>query len=128
MGRKGRRGAGSSLSDAPTARSPLAGVRLQSSPTASRAAHADHHRPSACPACACLQSSPLGPLLQLAGVSLGQGLTLEGPLAQLVRRAAYLYRQPTNEQRFSVAASWVAQAAQLGAKRGAGVLAGGSRR
>jgi hypothetical protein len=43
-------------------------------------------------------------------------VTLEGPLAQLLRRAAYLYRQPTGEQRLSVAAGWVAQAADAAAK------------
>jgi NADH:ubiquinone reductase (non-electrogenic) len=63
-----------------------------------------------------LQSSPLGGVLQLAGVQLGEKVTLEGPLAAALRRAAYLYRQPTNEQRVSVAASWVAQAAEVGPK------------
>eukprot|EP00877_Chromochloris_zofingiensis_P003349 jgi/Chrzof1/13014/Cz07g16140.t1 len=63
-----------------------------------------------------VQGSPLGSLLALAGVNVQHGLTLEGPLAQLVRRAAYLYRQPTNEQRLSVAASWVQQAADLTSK------------
>jgi demethylphylloquinone reductase len=80
-----------------------------------------------------LTSSPLGPLLAAAGVRLAQpgaasdsdssssssgggggggaGVTLEGPVAQLLRRAAYLYRQPTTEQRLSVAASWLQQAA-----------------
>jgi NADH:ubiquinone reductase (non-electrogenic) len=63
-----------------------------------------------------IASSPLGNLLTLAGLKLGDagqqqgGVTLEGPLAQLVRRAAYLYRQPTNEQRINVAASWLQQA------------------
>lgn len=70
---------------------------------------------SPAPPCSC-QAGPLGPLLQLAGVKLEQGVTLEGPLAQLLRRAAYLYRQPTNEQRFNVAASWVAQAAEFGSQ------------
>ena len=32
-------------------------------------------------------------------------------LAQLLRRGAYLYRQPTGEQRLSVAAGWLQQAA-----------------
>jgi hypothetical protein len=63
-----------------------------------------------------LASSPLGPLLDLAGVKMQKGLVLEGPLAQLLRRAAYLYRQPTNEQRLSVAASWLQQAVEVGAK------------
>ncbi len=43
-------------------------------------------------------------------------VTLEGPLAAALRRAAYLYRQPTNEQRISVATSWVAQAAEVAPK------------
>ena len=43
------------------------------------------------------------------------GITLEGPLAAAVRRAAYLYRQPTNEQRMSVAAKWLTQAATVAA-------------
>lgn len=58
-----------------------------------------------------LRGSPLEGLLSAAGVRAGAGggVTLEGPLAQLLRRAAYLYRQPTGEQRLSVAASWVQQ-------------------
>ena len=63
-----------------------------------------------------IASSPLGPLLDLAGVKVQKGLVVEGPLAQLLRRAAYLYRQPTNEQRLSVAASWLQQAVEVGAK------------
>ena len=43
-------------------------------------------------------------------------VTVEGPLAAALRRAAYLYRQPTNEQRISVATSWMAQAAEVGPK------------
>ena len=39
------------------------------------------------------------------------GVTLEGPLAAVLRRAAYMYRQPTNEQRMSVLGSWWEQAA-----------------
>lgn len=66
---------------------------------------------------ASIATSPFGNLLSLAGLKLGDaqqqqgGVTLEGPLAQLLRRAAYLYRQPTNEQRINVAASWLQQAA-----------------
>ncbi len=67
-----------------------------------------------------LQNSALGSVLQMAGVQVGvqvgDNVTLEGPLAAALRRAAYLYRQPTNEQRVSVAASWVAQAAEVGPK------------
>ena len=64
-----------------------------------------------------IASSPLGNLLTITGLRLGDsqqqqgGVTVEGPLAQLIRRAAYLYRQPTNEQRINVAASWLQQAA-----------------
>ena len=55
--------------------------------------------------------SPLAPLLDFAGVKLdGDEVTLEGPLAMAMRRAAYLYRQPTNEQRLSVASGWLQQA------------------
>ncbi|KAG2494467.1 hypothetical protein HYH03_007519 [Edaphochlamys debaryana] len=81
--------------------------------------------------------SPLGPLLSLAGVRLGSsapasaagpaaavgadsGVTVEGPLAAILRRGAYLYRQPTNEQRLSVAASWLKQGLEAAAS-----LAGG---
>ncbi|PNW71936.1 hypothetical protein CHLRE_16g671000v5 [Chlamydomonas reinhardtii] len=95
-----------------------------------------------------VRSSPLGPLLSAAGVRVGgagpeaeaavagaaaaegkssavgdSGVTVEGPLAQLMRRGAYLYRQPTNEQRLNVATSWV----KLGLEAAA-ALAGGSRR
>lgn len=37
----------------------------------------------------------------------------QGPLAAVARRAAYLYRQPTNEQRLNVAASWLSQAGSI---------------
>lgn len=65
-----------------------------------------------------IRGSPLEGLLSLAGVRAGAagGVTLEGPLAQLLRRAAYLYRQPTGEQRLSVAASWLQQAADVAAR------------
>ena len=65
-----------------------------------------------------LKGTALERVLELAGVRAGAGggATLEGPLAQLLRRAAYLYRQPTNEQRLSVAASWLQQAAGAAAK------------
>eukprot|EP00882_Tetradesmus_deserticola_P034832 GHRQ01040121.1.p2 GENE.GHRQ01040121.1~~GHRQ01040121.1.p2 ORF type:complete len:171 (+),score=56.40 GHRQ01040121.1:41-553(+) len=88
---------------------------------------------------ASITASPLGPLLSLVGfklgsgqqqqsaaVSSGEGVTLEGPLAQLLRRAAYLYRQPTNEQRLNVAASWVQQAADVAARLAAEVSANSS--
>jgi len=37
-------------------------------------------------------------------------VTLEGSLGALVRRAAYLYRQPTNEHRLAVGSNWLQQA------------------
>lgn len=49
-----------------------------------------------------LKATPLGSVLTLAGVQLGPGVTVEGPLAAALRRAAYLYRQPTNEHRVQV--------------------------
>ena len=60
-----------------------------------------------------VNASPLGPLLSSVGIKLGDGgeeaggVTVEGPLAVLVRRAAYLYRQPTTEQRINVAQEWI---------------------
>lgn len=68
---------------------------------------------------ASISNTPLGSALSLAGIKLGsgpEGLVLEGPLAQLLRRGAYLYRQPTNEQRLNVAASWVEQAVTAAAR------------
>lgn len=60
---------------------------------------------------------PLGQLLKAAGVKLsssyggaGDGVTLEGPLAAALRRAAYLYRQPTLEQQLRVAGGWAKSA------------------
>ena len=43
------------------------------------------------------------------------------PLAAL-RRAAYLYRMPTNEHRAKLATSWLEQGAELAAKEGPGIL------
>ncbi|KAL6761833.1 putative type II NADH dehydrogenase [Haematococcus lacustris] len=67
-----------------------------------------------------LQSGPLGPLLNSLGARFtvgdpSSGVTLEGPLAAAIRRAAYLYRQPTNEQRLTVASEWLQQASSLAA-------------
>ncbi|KFM24490.1 Alternative NAD(P)H-ubiquinone oxidoreductase C1, chloroplastic/mitochondrial [Auxenochlorella protothecoides] len=57
------------------------------------------------------RGAALGPLLRAAGLSVhgdGSGapdrLSLEGPLAAAVRRAAYAYRQPTPEQQARAAA------------------------
>jgi len=83
-----------------------------------------------------LQASPLGPLLEAVGVRLvapkadegsAAGVVLEGPLGALVRRAAYLYRQPTGEQRVSVATEWLAQAATFASQAAATGFPGGSR-
>eukprot|EP00879_Flechtneria_rotunda_P005955 GHRR01006261.1.p1 GENE.GHRR01006261.1~~GHRR01006261.1.p1 ORF type:complete len:631 (+),score=240.17 GHRR01006261.1:87-1979(+) len=77
-----------------------------------------------------ISNSPLGPLLNLTGIKLDeqqQGVTLEGPLAQLLRRAAYLYRQPTNEQRLNVAASWIQQAFDASARLAAEVASSSGR-
>ena len=61
-----------------------------------------------------LTSSPLAPLLDAAGVKLGDpaGVTLAGPLGAALRRAAYWYRQPTGGQRAAVGASWLGEAAR----------------
>lgn len=70
------------------------------------------------PVASTLKGSPLGPLLDAAGIKLGGsnadgGVTLQGPLAAIARRVAYLYRQPTNEQRLNVATSWAQKAFSL---------------
>jgi NADH dehydrogenase FAD-containing subunit len=70
-----------------------------------------------------LTSSPLAPLLDAAGVRLGDpgGVTLAGPLAGALRRAAYWYRQPTGGQRAAVGAEWLGAAAKrVGGRRGEG--------
>jgi hypothetical protein len=56
----------------------------------------------------------------------GAGVTLEGPLAGALRRAAYLYRQPTNEQRVSVGTEWLAAAVAETSAAASRVLAGKS--
>ncbi|GAB4822180.1 hypothetical protein N2152v2_009226 [Parachlorella kessleri] len=75
------------------------------------------------------QTGPLGELLRAAGVritptGLNDGVTVEGPLAAALRRVAYLYRQPTDEQRVRVAASWAQQAAKQAAGLAQQVLTG----
>lgn len=52
----------------------------------------------------------LGDVLSAAGVRVAEadGVTIEGPLAGALRRAAYWYRQPTGEQRAAVGAEWLA--------------------
>ena len=52
------------------------------------------------------------------------GVTLEGPLAAVMRRAAYLYRQPTDQQRLRVASSWAQQGAKQAAQLAQDILAG----
>ncbi|CAL8467168.1 g6704 [Coccomyxa elongata] len=76
-----------------------------------------------------LDGGLLGSLLSVAGIKVGsnddgQGVTLEGPLAGAMRRAAYLYRQPTAEQRLAVGASWLQQAAAEGATLAQRALSG----
>ena len=65
------------------------------------------------PVSAALQAGPVGGLLRTAGITVqttyagaSDGVTVEGPLGALLRRAAYLYRQPTDVQRLSVLRSW----------------------
>ena len=65
------------------------------------------------PVSAAIQAGPVGELLKFAGVSVNttyvgasDGVTVEGPLGALLRRAAYLYRQPTDMQRLNVVGSW----------------------
>mmetsp|Transcript_8825 Transcript_8825/g.15280 ORF Transcript_8825/g.15280 Transcript_8825/m.15280 type:complete len:459 (-) Transcript_8825:389-1765(-) len=76
---------------------------------------------------ASVAASPLGPLLNTLGVKITDGVTLEGPLGAALRRAAYLYRQPTNEQRINVAAEWFAQATNIAAGAMAAVSAASSK-
>lgn len=40
------------------------------------------------------------------------GVTVGGPLAAVMRRAAYWYRQPTNGQKLRVGASWLSAGLQ----------------
>ncbi len=65
------------------------------------------------PVSAALKASPFGDILKAAGVSVNttfggasDGITIQGPAGALLRRAAYLYRQPTDGQRLSVVSSW----------------------
>jgi NADH dehydrogenase FAD-containing subunit len=82
------------------------------------------------PLSAAATAGPLGELLRIAGVKVNttfagasDGVTLEGPLAAIVRRAAYLYRQPTDRQRLNVAASWAGQASKQAAEVARQILA-----
>ncbi|GMH40647.1 hypothetical protein BSKO_08551 [Bryopsis sp. KO-2023] len=62
-----------------------------------------------------IAQTPLKSILDFAGIKLGEGgpqkMAIDGPLAALVRRAAYWYRQPTNEHRARVGASWLKKGA-----------------
>jgi hypothetical protein len=69
--------------------------------------------------CSCRRLTP-------SGNGSGAGVTLEGPIAGLLRRAAYMYRQPTNEQRLQVGSEWLAAAAQEGANVASRLLGGRS--
>lgn len=84
------------------------------------------------PVSAAAQAGPFGEVLRAAGVKINttyagasDGITLEGPLAAMLRRAAYLYRQPTDQQRLRVAASWATQASANVAELARQVLSGG---
>jgi NADH dehydrogenase FAD-containing subunit len=84
------------------------------------------------PLSAAAGAGPLGELLRAAGVRVSatyaggsDGVTLEGPLAAGLRRAAYLYRQPTDEQRLKVAAAWAGEATRQVAELARQVLGGG---
>ena len=58
-----------------------------------------------------------------AAVALPVGdATIDGPLAALLRRAAYLYRMPTNEHRAKLATNWLQQGAQFAVDEGPGIL------
>lgn len=85
------------------------------------------------PLSAAAQAGPLSEILRVAGVKLSttysgasDGVTVEGPLAAALRRAAYLYRQPTDQQRLRVAASWAGQASKQAAEVARQILGGRS--
>ena len=42
------------------------------------------------------------PLRNIMTLPLGEGLTLDGEVGGFVRKVAYLYRMPTNEQRLKI--------------------------
>ena len=76
------------------------------------------------PVSAALKASPFGDILKAVGVSVNttfggasDGITIQGPAGALLRRAAYLYRQPTDGQRLSVVTGW-GQLVQDRVKRG----------
>jgi len=76
------------------------------------------------PISAAIKSSPFGDILKAAGVSIdttfagaSDGVTIAGPAGALLRRVAYLYRQPTDGQRLSVVSGW-GKLVQDRAKRG----------
>lgn len=65
------------------------------------------------PISAAIKSSPFGDILKAAGVSVdttfagaSDGVTISGPAGALLRRAAYLYRQPTDGQRLTTVSGW----------------------
>ena len=70
------------------------------------------------PISAAIKSGPVGDFLKAVGVSVettyggaSDGVTIQGTLGALLRRAAYFYRQPTDSQRLNIVSSW-AQLAQ----------------
>lgn len=76
------------------------------------------------PISAAIKQGPLGDVLKAVGVSVNttfggasDGITIEGPFGALLRRAAYLYRQPTDEQKVQVIRSWAKKAGIPGPKK-----------
>ena len=58
-----------------------------------------------------------------AAVALPLGdATVDGPIAALLRRAAYLYRMPTDAHRAKLAGSWLEQSAKCAAEEGPDIL------
>ena len=58
-----------------------------------------------------------------AAVALPLGdATVDGPIAALLRRAAYLYRMPTDAHRAKLAGSWLEQSAKFAAEEGPDIL------
>lgn len=68
--------------------------------------------------------------IRLAGSGSSKGLTIEGPLAGVLRRGAYWYRQPTLEQRIGVGQAWLQRFVNDATSAAAGAFAssGGSAR
>lgn len=78
----------------------------------------------------CKMSSCMHLGCRLAGSGSSKGLTIEGPLAGVLRRGAYWYRQPTLEQRIGVGQAWLQRFVNDATSAAAGAFAssGGSAR